>query len=639
MNYVKMTPPKMAQYRFGGWAEKYLNKMLEGLTGNLNSLFYPFNTNCWLKESFQDGGLEGWWPYEQAAYWLDGYIKCAYFANNATHFEKAKAMIDGALSVVDGDGFIGSRELKEQGKGNRWVHAVFFRAVLFLYDITGDIKYVNAVKNHYLGDIDDYSKWRETVNIENMAACYLICGDARLKEKAVKAWQLHCADESNSETRLQDLVSGKPINLHAVTYDEIVKLPALLYCITGEKSYLQASIKGVQRIKKHHLLPIGMHSGSENFSGTDALSCIETCDITDYCHTLYYLARITGDAAYLDDIERIMYNVAPSVMDKDFKTLQYYSSMNQVIATHNSNHSGSFTQTPRTAYQSDHYPECCTGNANRSMPNFLLNAFMQTDAGYRFNFYIPGEYKAGGCAFEVQTEYPYGEDIKITYLGEEKTFTLQLRVPLWCKSYAYRCRQKAVLSHGLITVEGRFKKGDEISLKIRSGLEVVETGEGLAVCKQPLFYTLEIGAEIKVDETEKRQAEGYPAYDVIPTTAWQIALDKDEFLSCAKIEGTTAGNLLENDYKLRSSGYIMGGIDFKRVHSSQVPVSDYDRGEIVKLRANGQVIYEGEMIFTPDIKDLKPRSLEKTEITLVPYSTAMLRWTVFPDVNGFKTKD
>ena len=83
----------------------------------------------------------------------------------------------------------------------------------------------------------------------------------------------------------------------------------------------------------------------------------------------------------------------------------------------------------------------------------------------------------------------------------------------------------------------------------------------------------------------------------------------------------------------------MGGIDFKRVHSSQVPVSDYDRGEIVKLRANGQVIYEGEMIFTPDIKDLKPRSLEKTEITLVPYSTAMLRWTVFPDVNGFKTKD
>lgn len=191
MNYVKMTPPKMAQYRFGGWAEKYLNKMLEGLTGNLNSLFYPFNTNCWLKESFQDGGLEGWWPYEQAAYWLDGYIKCAYFANNATHFEKAKAMIDGALSVVDGDGFIGSRELKEQGKGNRWVHAVFFRAVLFLYDITGDIKYVNAVKNHYLGDIDDYSKWRETVNIENMAACYLICGDARLKEKAVKAWQLH----------------------------------------------------------------------------------------------------------------------------------------------------------------------------------------------------------------------------------------------------------------------------------------------------------------------------------------------------------------------------------------------------------------------------------------------------------------
>ena len=150
MKNIKIQIPDKYSFALSGWAKVYLNKMLKGLTGNLHETFYPFNTDCWQKQSFQDGGLEGWWPYEQVGYWLDGYIKCSYFAGNKKHFNIAKGYIDEALKVVDKYGFVGAHELKQPNQNNQWVHAVFFRAVLFLYEITKDKHYLNRVISHYL---------------------------------------------------------------------------------------------------------------------------------------------------------------------------------------------------------------------------------------------------------------------------------------------------------------------------------------------------------------------------------------------------------------------------------------------------------------------------------------------------------
>ena len=89
MTNKKLYFPLGANFKASGNIKNYFDKMLNGLTGNLDKLFYPFNTGCWEKQSFTDGGLEGWWPYEQYAYWLDGYVKCAYFSGNEKHFQKA----------------------------------------------------------------------------------------------------------------------------------------------------------------------------------------------------------------------------------------------------------------------------------------------------------------------------------------------------------------------------------------------------------------------------------------------------------------------------------------------------------------------------------------------------------------------
>ena len=629
---LSQNSPKKMQYNLDGWAKNYLNTMLNGLTGHLDSLFYPFNTNCWAKATFVEGGLEGWWPYEQYSYWLDGLIKCSYFANDKENFNKAKNIIDNALEVVDENGFIGAKELKVQGQGNQWVHAVFFRAVLFLYEITGDKKYLNKTINHYLSNTSDYSLWRESVNIENIVNCYLSSGKEELKTLAINAYELHCSKDSNIETKMQDYYLDKPINLHAVTYNEMVKIPALLYCLTEDYKYLEASIKGVERIHKYHMLPIGIHSGAESFNGTDSLSCVETCDISDYCWTLSYLAEITNDNSYLDEIERIMLNVAPGIMDHEFKTLQYFSSMNQVISTFNSNHSTSFTQTPRMAYQSDHYPECCTGNANRSMPNYIYRAISKKEYGYKINFYIPGHFIMDDLDILIETNYPYSENVKIIINSDLKNKELHFRIPKWCVDFKYQTNHICKIINNELIVSGDFKTNEEIVLEIPSKLEVVETSEGYLVQKQPIVYTLKINEDIQIDTSEKRQAPGYPAYNISPASIWNIGLNKELFLSSAQLINVKTNNLFDNGNYITASGYILNDLSLEKTHTSLVPISDYDKGEIVKLRRNGQFIYEGDLLFTPSIKDKKFNNVTRTNITLVPYSVAMLRWTIFPKI-------
>ena len=544
-----------------GWVKTYLNKMLNGLTGNLHDLFYPFNTACWLQKSFQDGGMEGWWPYEQAGYWLDGYIKCAYFAEDAKHFAKAKKMIDDAISIQDETGFIGATELKKRGEGNQWVHAVFFRAVLFLYEVTGEKRYLTAVQNHYLSGSNDYSAWRETVNAENMLVCYFYSGDERLKNLAVKAYEAHSKRAENLETKADDFLADKPIDLHGVTYNELLKIPLLLYKATGEERYLQMATQGLKRIEKYHLLPLGIHSASEYFGATTANACVETCDISDHTWTLGYFAQVTGKGAYLDTIERIMYNLAPAVMDEQFKSMQYYSSLNQPIATRTSNHSGSFTQTPRTAYQSDHYPECCTGNANRSMPNFIYRSLQKTEKGYAFCFYLPCEYQLfKGGSFIVETQYPYEERVQITYRGETRKFQLACRIPAWCKNFQFTAKQFAKRDEDFLLLDGEFADGDSISLTLASKVELISTKEGWIAQKQPLIYTLKIDGKWEVDKDEPRQTAEYPAYNVTPTSAWQIGLDKSLFERTAVLSGKKTDDLLCSDYQIQAQGYLLEGV-------------------------------------------------------------------------------
>ena len=62
----------------------------------------------------------------------------------------------------------------------------------------------------------------------------------------------------------------------------------------------------------------------------------ETCCVSDAQWALGYFLQATGDVQWADLMEKICFNAAFGVVWKDFKSLQYYSSPNQVIAKNNS---------------------------------------------------------------------------------------------------------------------------------------------------------------------------------------------------------------------------------------------------------------------------------------------------------------
>ena len=55
--------------------------------------------------------------------------------------------------------------------------------------------------------------------------------------------------------------------------------------------------------------------------------------MTDYTWTLDYFLQATGECEWADRIERIIFNAGMGSVTKDFRALQYFSSVNQILAT------------------------------------------------------------------------------------------------------------------------------------------------------------------------------------------------------------------------------------------------------------------------------------------------------------------
>ena len=133
------------------------------------------------------------------------------------------------------------------------------------------------------------------------------------------------------------------MQMHGVTFCEELKLPVLLYAYTGDKRYLDLALNAQRKAERDDVLPDGVPASAEALVGSaNVINSHETCDIADYTWTLGYFLMTTGEAKWADKIEKAVFNACPGTITKDFKALQYFSSVNQVIATGNSNHNDFF---------------------------------------------------------------------------------------------------------------------------------------------------------------------------------------------------------------------------------------------------------------------------------------------------------
>lgn len=604
-----------------GWLLEFLKRQRTGLTGHPEVLSYPFNSCLWAGNITRDGETHGenWWRYEQTAYYTDGLLRLGYLLQDSSLIRKGREGIYYTIARQTSSGYMGP-----QATTSLWPMAVFFRAMEAEYMATRNPRIIDALQRYYLSftpqELGDHK--RNIVNIEGALWVYGLTRNKQLLDLSEKAYA-----EGGFELNMEKCNTDSVTITHGVTYMEMAKLPAILFAYTGKQQYLDAAVNAMRKLDRDHMLPDGVPSSNEFLSGKDPMHSHETCDITDYTWAAGYLLMATGDVTWADHIERAVFNAGPGAISKDFKNLQYFSSVNQVIATGISNHNSYKHGTTWMAYWPCHETECCAGNVHRFMPNYIARMWMRNEwGGPTAALYGPCVQKfplpngRDSITINESTGYPFDEKITFAFSAPiSVNLPFSLRIPAWCSMASLTINGKPYQGKftpgTFVTINRQFKTGDKIVLNLPMAVRLLTTDWGTSVQRGPLLYAYAVLEMVKADTATYPKLNGkksynpdFPALDIRPAGAWNYALHLNS-------------RNLKNSIKVIKTGKSAYPLD-----PGQSPV-------VIRVPAYQLPGWRlAEDRYTPDLP--KPGELKANPatqfITLVPYGSTRLRVSVFP---------
>ena len=611
------------------WLQTLMERQHNGLTGHPEALSYPYNSCLWAGEISRPDESYGdnWWRYEQTAYYTDGMLRLGYGLNDEAMVAKAMEGIEYTLAHPDEKGILGNSTLV----GITWPMSVFFRVLQAKYEHDDDERIPAALEKHYLNFTSDdlaggIVGGRNIMSIEGILWTYGKTGNPQLLQLAEDAWAVQdrfAVDETA-------ILSDEPFYMHSVTFCEMLKLPLLLYAYTGKQHYLDLAMTAVRKLERESMLPDGVPSSAEFLLGSDICISHETCDIVDFTWTLTHYLSVTGEAEWADKIEKAIYNAGLGSITKDFRSLQYFSSVNQFIATGTSNHNIYKHGSTWMAYRPTHETECCSGNVNRMLPNFLSRMWMtDSEGGAVAAIYGPSHATfhtaKGDVTIACETYYPFAETLTFKVSGAEgASIPLTLRIPTWCTHASIAVNGSAADLHlpaGSFTkISSGVKNGDVITLTLPMAVEKkVAEGQGVYFQRGPLLFSYPIPQQMTEDNTEyecmhgkKPENPDFKCWNITPTGAFNYAYTDD-------------GKALEVNYPVVEE--IGGTIPFDLNYTSvnvRIPVKQIE-WDLVDKR------YTPAM---PEQGHLTMKSSETQYIDLVPYGCTELRLTVFPDADA-----
>lgn len=602
-----------------GWLFEFLQRQKTGLTGHPDALSYPYNTCLWAGEIPRNGDYgQDWWRYEQTAYYTDGLLRLGYLLDDEELITKGEAGIKYTLSHPQSNGRLGSSVIS-----SLWPQAVFWRAIKAYADTRGTTTILKSQmrRNYDTMTNDDLVKGsRHILNLEGLLWLYGETGTEDLLTKAETAY-----NTGGFEFDKTDAGSDEFIHMHGVTYCEMLKIPLLLYTYTGKQAYLDIAMNAERKLERDHLLPDGVPTSAEYVEGRDIDVAHETCDITDYTWSLGYFLTATGEAEWADRIERAIFNAAPGAVTPNFDAVQYFSSVNQVICTGNSDNNKFKRGSTWMAYRPTHETECCAGNMHRMMPNFASRLWMRgKDEAIVAAMYAPSEidFKVGEtqCHIAEETYYPFSGDITFRFsLPRQTHFPFVFRIPGWCKQYEVKVNGRPVEGEfkaaSFLTLERDWRDGDVVTLSLTMTPTVVEAanGQGKYVECGPLLMAYPVPATVTEDTNTysnmngKVPGDGFKCWSMTPNGPFNYALNTDAETLTLDI----------NQEKLRNAyPFDLDGTPI----SVSLPVRPIT-WSLESNRYNPVLPASEYTVLTGN----------QRSIDLVPYGAAKLRVTVFPD--------
>lgn len=319
---------------------------------------------------------------------------------------------------------------------------------------------------------------------------------------------------------------------------------------TGDEALIEASRRlwdSVCRKRMYITGGIGPSKHNEGFTKEYDLpnetAYAETCAAVGLIFWNHRMLHVDGDSKYADEMERALYNGSISGVSLDGEKFFYVNPL---------------------ASSGDHHRQewfgcaCCPPNIARLIASIGGYIYSEAEDAAYVHLYVSSSASLdiGGRPVVIiqESRYPWDGHIKVTVQPEESfPFTLNLRIPGWCRSAELKVNGETIsldgtVKKGYAQVTRTWNPGDVIELNLYMPVEKVEahpavsqTAGCVALQRGPVVYCLE-------------QADN-------PVPLHTIVLPKE-----AEIEPVYDENLLGGVVKLVGSALVADSSDWDQLY-------------------------------------------------------------------------
>ncbi len=622
----RLAPLPLGAIRPDGWLREQLEAQALA-AGKLPEKWPQIGENGgWLGGKIDSGEL--------APMYLDALVWFAYALDDQNLKDKAQRYLDWAFESQSEDGWFGPK-----GEGDWWPRFVVARAAQNYFTATSDKRALVFLDRFFRYQSNNLEAKPLSGNAvaraaDNMLLAlwlynltgmgYLLTLVKKLKGQALD-WTNHFhifphirpldkqrpwADLSRSmggEEALTGLTQPyfrKECALSSAVNVAIgLRAPGIVNLFKSGFKEVGAFKVGWQKLMKHHGVAAGMFTGDDHLAGASPAQGVNLQAVNEMMTTLQTLLAVgTEDAPELGDIlEKLAFNMLPSMASVDLDACQHVGQVNQVSST-NASRPWYNLGTDANLYGAGDALSILS--LHQAWARFASSLWYATaDDGLAAASYAPCQvnFVAGGTRvkLKVETAYPFDTQVSIEVTVKRPTeFPLYLRIPAWAEQAMIRLPEGELMS---------LRAGEAGCVRRRwTGCERVTLDLPMQPRLTRWFHqsaAVELGALVMCLRPEEIWKQNGSNRQVTAGSAWNWALVADEAMKA----------VIEPD---KAARFKHGG-DAARVLVKAVPVPGWEM--------------EGESAAQPPIQPEADRDREQV-IELTPFGNSSIRIAQFPTV-------
>jgi DUF1680 family protein len=428
------------------------------------------------------------WDGEHVGKWLHAATLAWVYTGDPALRTKLDYVAAELIKCQLADGYLGTYiEAKRWTEWDVWAHKYNLIGLITYMRYTGNLEPLPACRRMAdllcttFGDepgkrdiilAGEHKGMAPTSVLEPMVLLYRLTGEPRYLDFCkyiLRAWE-----QPNGPKIISTLLQAKRVDKvgNGKAYEMLSCLNGALeyYRTTGESQLLEACRNAWQDIVEHRLYLTGAASYREFFHGDFDLPNVdnvgETCVTVTWLQFNAQLLRLTGEARFAEQLERVVLNQLFGAQCPDGSAWGYYVQMEG-----------------KKPYSSTLDGHCCLSSGPRGV-SLIASFAVTTDAdGAVVNLYDEGNAQLNlrdGRAVNVTTETKYPGNGRIRLKLSPKTpgsFTLKLRIPAWCPKPDLHLNGKESPvergTDGYAAIRREWKADDEVRLELNMEPRVV----------------------------------------------------------------------------------------------------------------------------------------------------------------------